>query len=369
MWFRVLALLAIVAAAVAGFFHFSRSVAVVVAARPGEARSAVPGSVTVIAEPRLPLKAEISGRVVRSQLDPGRVIKKGEFLVAIDPGDLELEIERIESDLEAHKRRIAVGSSLKIELDNLRDDLENIERLARLGSRSPADVTRQQRLVRQMEQRVALEDVENQNKRSQLENLLAVKRRQLNKMTIVAPFEGVVSQVFAYSGALIGENAVIAEFISTNRTVEARISEENFSNIRVGQSATVRFLGYSGEQFAAEVAKVFPTADAETQRYIVHLNVQIPLERLVPGLTGEVSIIVGKRDAKALVPRRALRGGEILIVKDGRVERRPVQVGYVALNQVEILEGLVADEMVIVEDLDLFKAGDRVRVRQAKAGP
>lgn len=366
MWSRLLVFGAILAASVVGFFYFSRTVAVVAPARPGEARSTVPGSITVIVEPRMPLKSEISGRVVRSELDPGRVVKKGDFLVAIDPGDLQLDIARIESDLEAHKRRMAVGSSLKIELENLRDDLENVERLAKLGNRSPADLTRQQRIVRQMEQRVALEEVENRNKQDQLENLLAMRRRQLGKMIIVAPFDGVVSKVFAYPGTLIDESAVIAEVISTNRTVEARISEENFSGIRIGQSATVRFLGYGSELFAAQVAKIFPTADAETQRYIVYLDVDIPTERLMPGLTGEVSIVVGKRAAQALVPRRALRGSELFVVKNGRVERRLVQIGYVALNQVEIIEGVEPDEEVIVENLDQFKAGDRVRTRSSK---
>lgn len=366
MWTRVLAGLAVIAAVAFATLYFARAVAVVVPARPGEARSAVPGSVTVLAEPRMPLMTEISGRVVRSEIDPGRVVKKGDFLVAIDPGDLELDIQRIESDLDAHKQRIAVGSSLKIELENLKDELANVERLAQLGSRSPADVTKQQRLVRQMEQRVALEEVENKNKRDQLENLLAVKRRQLRKMTIVAPFDGVVSQVFAHPGALVDNNATIAEFISTSRTVEARISEENFSGVRVGQTASVSFLGYAGEKFSAVVSKVFPTADAETQRYLVHLTVDIPVERLVPGLTGEVSIIVGSRQAKTLVPRRALRGNEVLVVKAGRVERRPVQVGYVALNQVEILEGLEPDDQVIVESIDLFKSGDRVRTQSIR---
>lgn len=368
MWTRVLAILAAIVAIVVASFYFSRSVAVVAPARPGEARSAVPGSVTVIAEPRIPLKSEIAGRVIRSEMDPGRVVKKGDFLVAVDPGDLELEIQRIESDLDAQRRRVSIGSSLKIELENLRDELANVERLAQLGSRSPAEVTRQQRIVRQMEQRVALEEVENKNKRDQLENILAVKRRQLAKMTIVAPFDGVISVVYANPGTVIDASAIIAEFISTSRTVEARISEENFSNLRVGQTASVRFLGYGSETFSAKVSKVFPTADAETQRYVVHLSVDIPTERLVPGLTGEVSIIVGQRAAKTLIPRRALRGSEVLVVKGGRIERRQVQVGFVALNQVEITSGLAVDELVVVENLDLFKVGDRVRTQAARAG-
>lgn len=366
LWLRLGLLLAVLGAAAWLSFYFMRPVAVVAPATPGRAVNAVPGSVTVLAEYRILLKTEISGRVLRSELDPGRTVKKGDFLVAIDPGDLELDIQRIESDLEAHKKRMQVGSALKIELENAKDELANVERLVQLGSKSSTDLVRQQRAVKQMEQKVALEEVENKQKGDTLENLLKVKRRQLEKMTMLAPFDGVISQVFARPGDLIDSNAPIAEIIATSRTVEARISEENFSGIRVGQKASVRFLGYGPQLYGASVAKVLPTADPETQRYIVHIDVDLPPEKLVPGLTGEVNIVLGERDSKTNIPRRALRGNDVLVVKNGKVERRTVKVGYVALNNVEILEGLQTNDDVIVEELDRFQAGDRVRTQSVR---
>lgn len=347
--------------------YFSRPVAVVAPAKPGIAIDAVPGSVTVMAEYRMLVKTEIAGRVIRSELDPGKRVKQGDFLVAIDPGDLELAIQQIEADLDAQKRRMQVGSAIKIELDNAKDELANIERLVQLGSRSSNDLVKAQRVMKQVEQKVALEEVENKQKLDTLENLLAVKRRQLAKMTMRAPFDGVIAQVFARPGDLIDPNAFIAELISTSRTVEARISEENFSGIAVGQQASVRFLGYGSQLYGASVAKVLPTADAETQRYLVHLSVDLPPEKLVPGLTGEVSIIIGKRDAKTNIPRRALRSNEVLVVADGKVSRRTVKVGYVGLNQAEVLDGLRQGDFVIVEDLDRFQPGDRVRVFEERA--
>jgi RND family efflux transporter MFP subunit len=364
---RLVLALALVGGAVWTLVYFSRPVALVDAARPGRAVNAVPGSVTVHAEKSMPIKTEASGRVLRSELDPGRTVKQGDFLVALDPADLELEIQRIENDLEAHKRRMEVGSSLKIELENARDELAAVERLVQLGSRSATDLVRQQRAFKQMEQRVALEEVENKQKGDTLENLLRVKKRQLDKMTVYAPFDGVISQVFAQPGALIESGSPIAELISTARTVEAKISEENFSGIRVGQRASVRFLGYGPQLYGASVTKVLPTADPETQRYIVHVNVDLPQEKLVPGLTGEVSIVIGERDSKTNIPRRALRGSDVLVVNGGTVERRTVQVGYVGLNQAEVLQGLQAGDLVIVEDLDRYQPGDRVRTQQPKA--
>lgn len=367
IWIR-LGLIAVVLGAAAWItIYFMRPVAVVDTAKAGSAINAVPGSVTVSAEYQMELKSEIGGRVVRSELDPGLKVRAGDFLVQIDPADLQLEIERIEGEYEAHQRRVGVGSSIQLELETARDVLANMERMFRLGNMSESEVTKQQRIVKQFEQKLELESVENKLKTTNYENLLKVKRRQLEKMTITAPFDGIVSQVLARRGDLIDSNAPLATVIATGRTVEAKISEENFAGIRVGQKASVRFLGYGPQLYGASITKVLPTADPETQRYIVHVNVDLPPEKLLPGLTGEIAIVIGERESKTNVPRRALRGSDVLVVGGGGVvERRTVQVGYVGLNQVEVLQGLQTGDLVIVEDLDRFQPGDRVRVQRVR---
>lgn len=326
----------------------------------GLATSLVPGSVTVQAEYQMELKSEISGRVVKSELDPGRKITAGTVLVQIDTGDLELEIEQIQHEYDTAKKRIAVGSAIKLELESKREDLENFERLTKNGNYPPAELEKQRRLVKTIEQRLALESVANTQQLATYENTLKVKRRELEKMTIVAPFDGTVSQVFSRPGDLIGSGAPIAVIISTSRTVEAKISEENFSGIKEGQKASVRFLGYGDWHYEAVVTKILPTADPATQRYIVHLDVKIEPEKLIPGITGEVTITVGERPSGSNIPRRALFGSNVYVVENGRVQLRKVETGFVSLTMVEVLKGLKAGEQVIVDQLDLFRDGQRV---------
>lgn len=341
--------------------YFLRPVAVVAPAVRGKAINAVPGSVTVSSERQVQLKSELGGRVARSALSAGRKFAEGEFMVQIDDTDLRLEIERIESEYQAHQQRLAVGSSIQLELETAREEFANKERLFKLGNFSEAELNKQQRVVRQIEQRLELERVENQLKSSVFENTLKVKRRQLGKMFITAPVEGVVSVVHANPGDLIAADTPIADFIASNRQVEAKISEENFAGVKIGQKASVRFLGYGAQLYGASVIKVLPTADPQSQRYIVHLQVDIPVERLVPGLTGEVSIVIGEREAETIVPRRALRGNELFVVQGGVIQLRKVQVGYIGLNQVEVLDGLRPGEMVVVDELERYRPGDRVR--------
>lgn len=359
-------------AAVLGVFWYVyaivlRPVAVVVAAKPGRAINAVPGSVEVKAEYVMELKSEVGGRIVHSILDPGLPVTKDQVLVQLDTGDADLEIERIKNEIVAARRRQEVGSTLRAEVENKRDSLAEMERAVKAGAKPLADFEKEQRLYNQLVQRMELEEVNLRLALENFENALRAKEREKAKMTIVAPTDGVISEVSlaAREGDLIGRDNVIATLISSSRAVEAKISEENFSGLKPGQHASVRFLGYGSQLYSAKITKILPTANPETQRYTIHLAVDIELEKLVPGLTGEVSIVLGQRDAATIIPRRALRGKEVFVVTDGRVEVREVVPGYV-LSDAEIIEGLKADELVIVEELDRFRPGMRVRTELLK---
>jgi RND family efflux transporter MFP subunit len=350
----------LIALAVA-LIYFTRPVAKVVRAVRGKAIDAVPGSVIVDAEYEMQLESELGGHIIKSALDEGKPVKKGDFLVQLDPGDIEIEIEKLQIDEDTLKKRIAVGSPAQLSLDGAKVAFADVERLHKLGQMSDSDFESQKRSFEQVQWQVKLEQISNQNLIDVDENDLKAKRRERDKMTIIAPFDGIVSKVLARPGALIDKNAPIAMLISASRTVVARISEEDFAGVRLGQKATVRFLGYGSDLYNATVSKILPTADPDTQRYEVFLNVDLPLDRLIPGLTGEVSIVVGEHENTLIVPRRALFGNSLLVIKNGRVQLRKVTVGYVGLNDAEILDGVQQGERVIVEETDVFRDGDHVR--------
>jgi RND family efflux transporter MFP subunit len=345
----------------------SRTVARVAAVTQGLAVNAVPGSVIVRAEYDQPLVCEVAGRVMEQDfnLDPGKRVKKGDVLARIDPTDLQLEIDSIEIAYRAAKERIDYGdkngSPKELARQTAKENLDQAERMYALKGLAEADIIRQRRAYQGVVQEVETEKIENKKLLEGFENQLKIKRRQLEKMTLTAQFDGIVSEGLVHPGALINANTALAIVIAEHRVIEAKISQENFSDIKVGQKATVRFLGHDNDTYQATTIKILPTADADTQRYIVHLDVKAPPELLVPGLTGEVAIVVGERQAQALVPRRAVFGNNIFVVADGRVQRRTVEVGYVGLNLTEITKGLKVGEQVIVDELDRFNDGDRVK--------
>lgn len=364
-WKKLLVAIAVLVIGAWLVSYLLRPVAQVVEASRTKAVRTVPGTVTVKSEYDVALKSEVGGRVKTSELEVGRKVFKGDVLVTIDPGDVDLEIERITHDLDAAKRKVEIGSTLRADVDNMKDTLDNLERQTKAGSYPAAEFEKQKRLHHQLVQRMELDEVNLRSSLTTLENSLRSKQRERTKMTIVAPSDAVVTEVLARVGDLIGPNSPIASLISITRTIEARLSEENFAAIALNQRATVRFLTFGNDQYPATISKILPSADPTTQRYGVFLDVALPEGReVMPGLTGEVSIIVAERPNAVTVPRRALIGDYVYVVaRGGRVEIRQVKKGYDSLNYVEILKGVEAGEAVIVEEQDQFRTGERVRTK------
>ena len=364
-WLLRLAVAAVVMAGIIYAVSYTlRPVASVTAAVTGKAVRTVPGTVEVKAEYAIELKSEVGGRVSSSSLDVGQCVFKNDVLVQIDTGDVDLDLERIKNEITAAKRKVELGSTLRPEVLNARDTLDNLDRQTKTGAYPAAEFEKQKRLYRQLEQRMELDEVNNRLALENFENSFRVKEREKSKMTIVAPSDGIVTTVAARVGDLIGSNSPIATIIAVGRTIEAKISEENFAAISLGQKATVRFLTFGADQYNAVISKILPSADAATQRYTVFLDLALPEGRvLLPGLTGEASIIIAERANAVIIPRRALVGEYVYIVEGGSLVRRKVTKGYEGMNQVEIVNGLAQGELVVVEQQDRFREGERVRTR------
>lgn len=358
---RLTLVVGLLVAAVFVTLFFLRPVATVAAVRRDTAIDAVPGTVTVRAERPYRVVAEVGGRIAQSDLKIGQAVTMGDLLVQMDSKATEIEIEQLQGQIAAVQKRIESGSTRQFELENNRDRLGFMEALLEKSAISPSDVESQRRAVRGLEQVVALDQIEMELQFANLKATLQLKENLLSKLALRSPIDGIVSRIEGFAGDLVAGGALIAEVISLTRVVEAKISEENFANVRVDQPATVRLAGFGDEKFDAKVSQTLPTADEETQRYTVHLEVTAEASRLVPGMTGEVLITVHERADALLVPRTALVGNHVYVVAEGRVQRRTVKTGYIALNDAEILEGVAEKEQVAIDNLDLLRDGARVR--------
>jgi RND family efflux transporter MFP subunit len=327
----------------------------------------VTGSVAVSADGGYKeVKSEVGGRVLDSSaINKGEHFKAGATLVQLDTADIDRQIKETQRDYDTRMGRLEIELKDNPEKTVAEDALKTAKRLYELGNVSEEQLKTAQRTLAAIEKRFELAEFDRKKAKADYDATMESLTLTKKKMTIPAPpMDGEVQAPLTWDGALIGPGQPVAIVFSNKRIVAAKISEESFGKVKIGQRAKLRLLTYGSQEFEATVSKLLPTAD-EAQRFEVWLEVKVDdPQMLKPGSTGEVTITVDTHPNQPVIQRRALIGNDsVFVVENGVVRRRPVKVGYMALNVVEIREGLKDGEQVIVDMLDEFREGQRVKVQ------
>ncbi len=366
--FKVAAVLAVLVAAGIVMFYRFRPTAVVVAVERGPAVDVVTGSVVVHADKdQQDIKSELPGRV--AWIDPrqlGEPFKRGEPIVKLDSTDVERAIKQAEDTYHAAVDRMKIARQNDPAEKIAKENLAIAERRHAQGGISDDDLKTAQRALDKVETDMALADFDAKQAKIKFDNDEADLTRQLEKMTIRAPMDGIAHGILVAPGALIAAGTTVATYFANDRIVVAKVGEEDIGKVKIGQPAKVRLLNQPSTLFDAKVSTILPFADPDTQRYSVYLDVAADSKQLEPFATGEATITVGEHQNQPLVPRRAVLSGDfVFVVKNGVVQKRKITVGFRALNLAEVLENLQPGELVIVDDLDQFRDGEHVAVQVA----
>lgn len=351
------------AALVLGFIRFQTRTVELQPVERGTAIDAVPATVEVQHVSIVTLSGEEGGRILESTLRLGEHVEKGDLLLRIDPTDLELEAEALRDRILHLERRAELRMQQEIDLARAEEELQNHERLYEAGNYPELEIIRRRRefqafrenqLRQQLDETQQLENLRHQLKRVEL---------RIGHCTVQAPASGTINRIFAFEGEVIHPRSQIAHIHSDKLLVNAQINEEDFAGVQKGLDATVRLLTYGDRLFSGKVSSVLPGADPVTQQYTVFLDLEIPDHLLLAGLSGEASIIRQRKEDALLIPRPALFGNSVFVAKNGRAERRTVEIGARGLNQVEILAGLELGESVVAFGATELRDGDRIRPR------
>jgi len=359
--FKILLPLAAVGGGIYFAFQGLAPEAVVTKPIRGIAPNVVKGNVRVMAEKLSELKSEEGGRIVSSNLKLGTTVEEGDLLVQLDSSDIELQIEREQLNLEAAKELAQQESAEARALNTAKKNFDTAQLDFDGGFITESQLDAYKVEVNALEE--ALERVTNNNARaiSGYENELKRLELKRSRMTLRSPIAGIVYRILSYKGDLIGREQTIAYIASLNMLVEARVSEEDFADLEIGQPAAVGFLGFDGEAFEAKIERMIRVADDTTQRYPVFLEVAIDQKRLSHGLTGDTSITVDERENALLIPKKAVNGGSVFVVESGVAKIKELTLGYSSLTFIEVLDGLTEADQVIIENLAMFRDGQRVR--------
>jgi RND family efflux transporter MFP subunit len=186
---------------------------------------------------------------------------------------------------------------------------------------------------------------------------------------LYSPIEGVVTQKGEEEGNLFTQTPILEIMQIDRLKVRVNISEQYYTNVRVGTPVTVNVDILAGETFEGKVSLIYPAIDPGTRTFTVEVTVPNARERLKPGMFARSTINMGDKQG-VLVPDIAVQkqaGSSerfVYVVEDGMVHRRVVVPGRQIGGQIDVSEGLTGGESVATTSFSRLSDGAVVEITQ-----
>lgn len=331
---------------------------------------------TIKACHRAKLAPPAGGQIAELRVKKGQRVKAGEVLLALWSKDLQAQATLAEQQLQTAKLRVDEVCALA-EVSG--KNAERSRQLREQGFISPEGLERAEAEAKAKHASctAARGDIE------QARSRIAVAQAGLARMTLRAPFDGIVADI---SGEL-GEYATpsppgiptppaIDLIDDSCLFVSAPIDEVDAAAVKVGLPARITLDAIKGKSFGGRVKRIAPyVLDLEKQARTVEVEVDFleppAVDTLLVGYSADVEIIHTVRKNVLRIPTQALLEGKVVLLyqpDEGVLESRLVKTGLANWEYTEVLSGLAAGDRIVTSlDQPGVKAGAKVRPQAGNA--
>ena len=310
----------------------------------------VPGTITAKIE--VTLGFQTLGRVTARHVDVGSVVQQGEVLARLDPDDLQGKVLAAQAAAEA----------AKVELETAQATTARTRALAKRNVASTAQLEQAERVL-------AAAHATDQQARSEL--ILALDAAGFAEMQ--APFDGVISAVYANAGAVVSAGEPVVQLAAQKgREAVIDLPEAALARVRLDDRYEVWTESDPGDRQPARVTQIEPVTDAATRTRRVHLaladddSVRLgALIRARPLATGEPMLTL---PVAAILTRNEQEQVWIVTRGDGpaTVDLRAIRTSGPALgDRISIAEGISAGDEVVIRGIHSLTPGQPVGRRVA----
>ena len=332
----------------------------------------------VISTSRAQVGSEIAGVVTERRVKEGDQVKPGDVLIVLRADDLiakEKEAQAALDQLRLARRPQAIAALAQAESQFAQATRESQRRVELLEKQSIAREAVEQSKNNLATARAAVEQARllvqslapDQSEERILKERLAAAQAVLLKTVLRAEVTGTILTRNVEPGDLVQpQGKVLFEIARAGDTeIIIPLDERNLGTLALGQQASCIADAYPNEHFNARVNFIAPTIDPQRGTVDIRLKVDPVPEYLRQDMTVSVNILTGKAEQALAVPNDALldvRGKQaaVLVVKDGRVERRSITLGLRGMTFTQATSGVVAEDWVVQGAR--AQVGERVRM-------
>ena len=322
------------------------------------------------------------GTVKQVLIEDGATVKKGQPLIALSNPALQLEVAA--QQLAFEQTRFKYQQDI-LNIDHEISRLKNVlivDKILLDGQAIAPSVVKQAQddydyNVQLRAATVASGEVEQKVRASQLAqgatnaNGEAVANAQVEALTIRAPMDGQLSALDAEVGQNKASGAVLGQVNSADRfKLMADVDEFYLGRVNMGQETLFTI---DGENFKAQVAKVYPQVTNGTFKVDFHFEGKAPANIHV-GQAVDMRVELGGASEAVMLPNgpfyQDTGGNWVFVVTPGgqSAMKRNVRLGRRNPQFVEVVDGLSPGEKVIVSGYEAYQKMDRVEFGKPSSG-
>lgn len=332
----------------------------------------------VVAVSNTDIGSEISGVVLERLAQEGEQVAAGDLLLVLSSDDVAAQVRQAEAELAeliSSTRPQAVVDLTNAEVALAQAD-RNVERRRELAAISAiSDEELEQAIQSQAQARNNLENARlKANALSSggveedlLRARIAALQAQLNKAQVRSKVSGTILSRNVEVGDLVQPGQSLFTIALDGKTeIRVPLDERNLSRLALQQPAVAITDAYPDKPFPVRISFIAPSIDPQRGTVEVRLSVDPVPDFLRQDMTVSVNIETDRRAKALVIPNDALANvkednAEVLLLRDGEVQRQRVRLGLRGLAASEVLSGLSEGDEILVDATASLTDGERVR--------
>jgi RND family efflux transporter MFP subunit len=316
----------------------------------------------VTARRQATVSSKFTGRVTEVLIEEGMEVEEGQVLARLDDSNLQPALALAEAQLLSARRGAAETEAL---LTEAKLNLDRTQSVVERKLASEAELDRARALAASLEAQLARKQADIEVAARQVD----IYRQQVEDSIIRAPFAGIVVAKNAQPGEMISPVSAGGGFTRTgigtivdmsSLEIEIDVNEAYINRVAPGQAVMATLDAYPDWKIPCHVIAIIPTADRQRATVEVRVGFDQLDPRILPDMGVKVAFQEAEADAAATdaprgmsLPAAAIRRDQgrdyVLVVRDGRVERRAVSAIAGSDGEKWVTSGLAPGEAVVVE--------------------
>lgn len=277
------------------------------------------------------LSAEIQGKINEVLVDVGSVVNKGQSLVLLDNSLLKLQLQTIE-----------------VQIEGLEADVNRFTILAK------ADAI----------QGVQLEKSVLGLKSAKVQKATLIE--QINKTTIKAPFNGVVTAKLSEEGAFASPGVPLLQITDiTNLKFTVNVPENELSKFKLNQNYSITADAYSEVSLTGKASMIGSKANMGSSFPVQFSVNNISDLKIKSGMFGKVNLKNDTQEKGIIVPASAIVGTanqpQIYLIKNGKSVLQNITISKKIQNKAVVSSGLSEGDVIVTNGfINLFDGANLI---------